>query len=351
VANYAPAVVNYVDALNAVTFPNVDRNKIYDQFFDTKPFFALLRTTGHLREIRGGLFHQRTINVGKSPNATWYTGQGGWQMSTFEGLIAFGWDWKFAHDGVVVTGEQIVKNEYSDDAIVELIQGKVDIASLTLPDLVGNDVWRNNPYGTSSDNTAGNPSSIEGCAVQVDDGTISTTVGQQSRTTFPVLKSKANYNNALGSTFINSIQALWSSANRGGVSRTKINFTTELIYNSYWGSLQTPERYVIDPRRLEAIGIKTTGGNDLAFNDAVVLIDEGLPSGVPKPVNAGGSGGYWYGLNTDFFEFVVHPDRFFSMGEWYKDPYGDQYFMDIYLACALLCLRPNRQFVTWVSGG
>ncbi len=47
-----------------------------------------------------------------------------------------GWDWKYAHDGVVITGPQIVENESSDDAIVDLIQGKVDISSLTLPDFV-----------------------------------------------------------------------------------------------------------------------------------------------------------------------------------------------------------------------
>jgi hypothetical protein len=64
-----------------------------------------------------------------------------------------------------------------------------------------------------------------------------------------------------------------------------------------------------------------------------------------------GTGGFWYMLNTDFFEMVVHPDRFFSFGEWYKDPYGDQYFLDIYLAMALKCTRPNRQAVLWCLGG
>ncbi len=83
-----------------------------------------------------------------------------------------------------------------------------------------------------------------------------------------------------------------------------------------------------------------------------MLLDEKCSDGaVPMPVNAGGSGGYWYMLNPDFFEMVVHPDRFFTLGEWYKDPYGDQYFMDIYLAMSLICLRPNRNGVLWVTAG
>lgn len=350
-ANYAPGILNYADALNALTFPDVPRDKITDQYYDTSPLGSLMRGTDHLDEVRGGLFFQENINVAPSPNAVWYTGAGGWKMASFNGIIPLGWDWKFAHDGVVITGEQIVKNEGSDAAIVNIIQATVDITSLSLPDLLNKDMYINNPYGTNSDGTTGNPASVEGLAVLVDDGTISTTVGQQSRTTYPLLKAKTNYNNAQNATFVNSLQSLWSSANRGGMSRTKINLTTESNYNYFWGSLQSPERYTIDPRKLEAIGIKTTGGNDLAFNDAVVLIDEKCPTGVQKPVNAGGSGGYWYMLNTDFFFFKVHPDRFFSIGEWYKDQYGDQYFMDIYLACAFICTRFNRQAVTWVSGG
>jgi len=351
VANYASAVVSYADALNAVTFPNVPRNKIVDQVFDTSPFYALLRGAKHIREVRGGLFHQRTINVGKSPNFVWYAGSGGWKMQTFEGLIAFGWDWKFAHDGVVISGDQIIKNEYSDDAIVDLIQGKIDIAEMTGPDQMAQDLYRNVPGGTNTDGTAGNPNAWEGLAVQVDNGTISATVGQQSRTTYSILNSKVNYNSAIGAGMMAALQALWLAANRGGLSRTKLNLVTEAIYGSMWGQLQTPERYTIDPARLEALGIKTTGGNDLGFNDSVILLDEKVPTGVQKPVQAGGSGGYWYGLNTDFFELAVHPDRFYSIGEWFKDPDGDSYFIDIYFAGALIGLRPNRQFVAWMSGG
>ena len=259
-------------------------------------------------------------------------------------------DWKFARDGVAITGEEIIKNESSPDAIADLVQSRVDISSLTLPDLIAGDVYKNNPYGTGSDGNPGNPLSIEGLAVSVDNGTLAPNFGQQSRTTYPVLDAKVNYAGSVGSTILAQLQALWSSANRGQQSRTKVCFTTEAIYNSIWGQLQTPERYTIDPRRLEALGIKTTGGNDLAFNDAVILIDEKVPTSVVAPGSTG-SGGFFYGLNTDFFELSVHPDRFFGLTPWYKDPYGDQYFMDIFFAGALKCKRPNKQFNLWASGG
>jgi hypothetical protein len=346
----AGTVANYADALNAVTFAAVEPNRIYDQVFDNSPLSAVVRHTDHLTEKRGGLFIQKQLNVGKSPNAGWYTGGGGWQMAKFDGIIAAGWDWKLAHDGVVVLGQEIILNSEADEAIVDLVQARVDVSSLTLPDLFATDLYTNNPYGTRSDNTPGNPASIEGLAVLVDDGTISNTVGSVSRTTYPILKSKVNYNSSTA-TLITDAQKQYLAANRGQLSRVRLVTTTEALYGSFWGSLQTPERYVIDPRRLEAIGLKTTGGNDLAFNDAPVLVDEKVPTSVPRPVNQGGSGGYWYMLNLDFFELVVHPDRFFSLGQWYKDPYGDQYFMDIYLACALLCTRPNKQAALWVSGG
>lgn len=349
---YANAgVTNYADALNVLTLPNIPRDHITEQVVDTSPLFALMRGADHLVEERGGLFLQETINTSLSPNASFYQGAGGWKMSTFQGFIALGWDWKFAHDGVVITGPELTINDGFTDAIASLIQGRVDISSLTLPDLVAGYLFKNNPYGLNSDNTAGDPSGPEGLAVLVDDGTISATVGQQSRTTYPILNAKTNYNAGLTATMISQLQAMWSRANRGGLNRSKVNFTTEAAYNAYWGFLQTPERYFLNPHAMQAIGWKTTGGSDLGFNDAVVLIDEKCPTGVVSPVTKSGSGGYWYMLNTDFFELVVHPDRFFSFGEWYKDPYGDQYFLDIFLAFALKCKRPNRQAVLWQSGG
>lgn len=345
-------ITNYTDALNVLTLPNIPKDHITEQVVDTSPLFALFRGTNHLVEERGGLFLQETINTSLSPNASFYAGAGGWKMSTFQGFIALGWDWKFAHDGVVVTGPELTINDGSPDAIASLIQGRVDISSLTLPDLVAGYMFKNNPYGTNSDGTSGDANGIEGLAVLVDDGTISTTIGQQSRTTYPILNAKTNYNAGLTSTMISQLQAMWSRANRGGLSRTKVNFTTEGCYNAYWGFLQTPERYYLNPHAMEAIGYKTTGGNDLAFNDAVVLIDEKCPTGVSSPKGGvSGSGGFWYMLNTDFFELIVHPDRFFSFGEWYKDPYGDQYFLDVYLAFAFKCKRPNRQAVLWHVGG
>ncbi len=235
------------------------------------------------------------------------------------------------------------------EAIYDPVQERVDVASLTLPDLMATDFITNNPYGTRSDGTAGNANSVEGLAVLVDDGTISNTVGGISRTTYPSLKSITNYNNALGASFISSIQTLNIAANRAGTSRVRVHITTLLAFGSYWSSLQTPERYILDPQRLEAIGIKNTGGNDLAFNDAPVIPDPKMPSGVVRPGVGTGSGGFWYGLNLDTFKHVVHPERFFSIGEWQKDMYGDQYFLDIFYAGTTLCKRPNRSFVSWIS--
>src|SRR5271166_2816526 len=131
---FASVVTSYASALNNITFPAIKRDRITDQVFDTSPWLALMRATGHIKKVTGGLYIGEVANIGRSPNAGWYVGQGGFSIKTFEGLIQLAWDWKFAHDAVVVTGPEIVLNENSDDAIVDLIQGRVDVASLTLPD-------------------------------------------------------------------------------------------------------------------------------------------------------------------------------------------------------------------------
>lgn len=343
-------ITNFTDALNAVTRASVEPNKVYDQTFDDSPLFGVLKKNC-VKEERGGLFIQRNFNIGKSPNSGWYTGAGGWKMAKFDGIVPAGWDWKFAHDGVVVLGPELVLNSGSDEAIVDLVQARVDVTALSLPDVTATDFFRNNPYGNTSDGTAGNPASIEGLAVLVDDGTISTNVGALSRTTYPSLKSAANYNIAGANALLSALQTLSLSANRGQASRVGINLTTPGNIGLFWGLLQTPERYTISVSKAESIGLKTTGGNDLAFNDTPVLLDEHCPTGVKSPLTASGSGGLWYGLNLDTFQLIMHPDRSFAMSDWYKDQDGDQYFLDIFLAAALLCTQPKKNYVGWVSGG
>src|SRR5271156_733750 len=174
---YALAGINsYADMLSAVTLQAVDPDVVYDQYFDTSPFFAVVRSTQHCRERRGGKFIQEQVNITRTTNGAWYIGGGGWQMSTYEGIIAMAWDWKFYHNGVVATGPEIMINQDSPEAIVDLVQGRTDVTGLSAADDVAYNVIVNNPYGTNSDQTVGNPLSVEGLAVLVDNGTLSTTV-------------------------------------------------------------------------------------------------------------------------------------------------------------------------------
>jgi hypothetical protein len=346
---YGAQVVNYQDALQSLTLQAVDKGRVFDQFFNNAPFFEILRQ--RKREQYGGLFVQKQFSVSKSANTTWYQGAGGWTIAPYEGFVDLAWNWCYLHDGIAVTGPEIVVNQDSDEAIVGLVQARLDNANLSAVDYIASAMINNNPYGNNADSTTGNPLGFEGLAVLVDNGTISNTVGQVSRTAYPTLNSQVNYTNTLNASFLSTIQTLNSSANRGSVSRVNMHLTSEGAYNYYWGLLQPNERYSMDPRVVEnTLRLKNTGGENLAFNNAPIFYDTHVPTGVPSPQTTVGSGGYWYGLNLDTFEFFHHPDRFFANSEFYKDIYGDVYYLDIYLAGGLVCEAPNRNFVTWIAG-
>ena len=349
-AGYASQVNTYVDALNVLTLQAVDKGRVFDQVFNNAPFFEILRR--NLKEQRGGTFVQKQFSVGKSPNTQWYQGSGGWEIAPYEGFVGLGWNWCYLHDGIAVTGPEIVENEDSDEAIVNLVQARLDNANLSAVDYVASAMINNNPYGNNADGTAGASQGFEGLAVLVDDGTISATIGGASRTAYPSLNAQTNYANTQSASFLSSIQALNTSANRGSMSRINMHLTTSSNYNYFWGLLQPNERYTIDPNIVEAtLKLKNTGGENLAFNNAPIFYDTHVPTGVVSPKTGIGSGGYWYGLNTQTFEFFAHPDRIFANSPFYKDAYGDLYYLDIYLAGGMLCEAPNRNFVSWISGG
>lgn len=345
---YAAQGNAYLDALSSLTRENVEYDSVFDQIFNNSPFFGAVQD--RVSYLDGGLFDSEVINLGRSPNSMFYSGAGDFKMAAYDAERRMNWDWKLAHDAVVATGFELLVNDNSDLAIVNLIQSRVDLAAVSLRDMFSRDMYVNNPYGLNSDGTVGNPDSFEGLAVAVDDGTISDTVGGLSRTAFPQLRAMTNYSNALGTTFLPAMQALYAATNLSDDTATGINLTTKGAWNAYWGSLTANERYVVE-RDGSTMGIKNSGGTKLAFNDAIVVIDPKCPTGVTKPGVVGGpTGGFWYGLNLDFFRFRMHSQRKFTQGEWRQDIGSDAFFMDIWFAGMLECLRPNKQLVSWIQG-
>lgn len=348
---YASQVTSIPDVLSLFTRQLVE-HKVWDQFFNAAPFVQFLKK--HTKPLKGGTYIQKQFNIGKSPNGAFYTGAGGWSMVPItNAAIGLGWNPILYHNGIVVEGVDIETNEDSPEQIVPLIQYELDNARMSSVEDLAYAFMNNNPYSTTGlnpDGNASNPVGPEGLCVLIDDGTISANVGAQSRTTYPLLSAQVNYNVGALST-LSPIQTLWTSANRGSRDKVNLCLTSELNFNTIWGLFQVNEKYQIDPRSYDQIGVEAAGSNNLAINGAPIIYDTRVASGVKSPKTGVGSGGLFYGLNMATFELFVNQNRNLTEGPFYKDPNSDAYWMDLYWYGALTNNAPNRSFAAWISGG
>lgn len=344
-----PSPTVFTGALNTFTRQAIE-HKTYDQLFNSSVVMELLKN--RIDRIAGGLYIQSQISYGKSPNTSFYNSQtGGWNIAPANDFATIAQNWSYTHDAAAISGIELDVNQDSTEEICSIIQTRLDNVMLSIVDFTATALIVNNPYGQSSDGTAGNPLGYEGLCVQVSDATVSPTVGGQSRTALGgVLNSQTNWANQLNASLISSLQALDTAANKGSMSRVNAIVSTSDVYNYYAGLLQPNERYIMDSRFMESnYGTKVSGMLNLSLNGMPFFYDNHIPNGVPSPVTGTGSGSYLYGLNLDTFRFIVSKQREFSIGNWFKDQFSDNYFVDVYLAAALECFRPNANYVSWIA--
>ena len=346
-------VVTYTGLLNSSTrdYPN---DVVWDQFFQARPFFELLANGKRRKVISGGLFIREAFNYGKSSNGQFYSASnpGGWLTVPYNKTFTTGYNWVYYRNGVAMTGPEINENSNSDEAIFDMVDFRVSNMMLSCKDDLAVNLLLNNPYGNSLDGTVGNPMGYEGLAVQVSDSSYANSVGGQLRSAFPVLNSITNWANTLSSGLPATLQSLDAAANRAAESRVNVLLTNSVIYSYYASLLAVNERYTLDTRIQEQeLGVKNSGQNNLAFNNCPIFYDTSMPSAVVNPTTGTGSGSFVFGLNMNTFKFKVSEMYNFKVGPWYADIYGDQYYKNLLSASAFYCVAPNKNFITFVSGG
>ena len=130
-----------------------------------------------------------------------------------------------------------------------------------------------------------------GLGALVDDGSVVSTIGGLSRSTYPTLASTVTA--SLGTLTLAKLDTLWMAVTSGS-QKPGVGAATESVFNSY-GQLLRPQERI----NKEAGSMKSmkggTGFSGLAYNSATVLPDEKCTSGM------------FAFLNEDFIDFYALP--------------------------------------------
>lgn len=249
--------------------------------FDKSAFWTRLKQENKVAK-RGGNkiqkpFRYRPLGTSSSVNPT--------DQAIFEVIdtrSALEWDWKYYRANSIISWDERVKNT-GDPQIVSLIKDKATEMQEDLYDAFASDL-----YGAQT------ALGLIGLRTMVGSGTYggvaiadaSTWVGFDDTATHVL----ALYGSA--SLSFNQNRATF------GTSRPTLHVTTRNLYSKFM-SLFEGQKIYNDNRLAEA------GFDNIVFMGGPVVGDFYVTAS------------YWYGLNIDDIEFVVHPDFDFKLTDWF----------------------------------
>lgn len=142
-----------------------------------------------------------------------------------------------------------------------------------------------------ADGTGNNSKDTLGLAALVDDGTVVSTIGGLSRSTFTTLKSTVTASS--GTLSLAKVDTLWSAVS-SGAQRPTAFYATETVFNLYGQLLRPQERITKDASRMKGLE-GGTGFTALAYNGKPLIQDEKCPTGL------------LIALNEDFVDYYALP--------------------------------------------
>jgi len=188
-------------------------------------------------------------------------------------------DWKQAYVDVTVDGwtEAIA---LGSNKIRNIVEDKMDNGRETMSKIL-NDGMR----------SGGEDGQIDGLPAICDDGTNYATYGNITRSTDTWAKANLD---ATGGVYSNSMfQTAYGNCSKNNKHPDMI-MTTQAVYNSMWGKMTPQQRYNQSDAHAD---LRALGFSGIEFNEAMVLVDDDLDTGLA------------FFVNTEFLEFVVHTER------------------------------------------
>src|SRR6185437_2392483 len=209
---------NYLNTLQTIVREGFVTKAIIDTFFTSQRLFQELRDLTDRQN--GALALTWPYNMGKTSNTVAFAGGQALPANSLDTFIRASLPWKYYADALALNVTDLQQAD-SPEAIASLVDSQLDIVKMSIADRLAGDII------TSTQATF--PLQVNGMAEAIDDGTVATTYGGISRTTYPTTKGTTSYGLTLGSTTVNDLYALTLKASQDG-HRPNFFATTRLVF-------------------------------------------------------------------------------------------------------------------------
>lgn len=263
--------------------------EITDNIYASNPLFFRLNQA-HKISVRGGYQIEAPLLYSRFTAGGAYSGLDLLDVSPADTIRNAAWDWKQYYVPVTVDGLTLIKTD-SPEAIADFIKQYFAQAEMELSEFLGDGVWSN---GVT------NVKKIDGIQGAVDDGTVLTTYGGLSRSTYTWWRSSVDTSTT--QLTLTALQTQFGNQTYGGRHPTLI-VTTQANYNRYWVLNQANVSLNIQPTAVDE-QLANAGFTNVLFNGVPFLVDSHAPANSV------------YLLNEDFINLAVSPRGDFYMEDF-----------------------------------
>lgn len=290
-----PGNANYSTAVLTATFQIFLSKTPKDAIFNDLPLFAWLNSKGKIKR-KGGTPILTPLMYGKSSAVGSYQGYDLLDVSPQEGLTNAQFTWKQYYATVTISGKEELENS-GEGQQIDLLEAKWAQAKMSLEDKLDSDSFL--------DGTGNGGLDITGLALAVDSAGTYGNIARSTNTWWSAQETAVGGVLAIGGT--GGMRRIYNDCAFGRGKRTPdLILAPQICYEAYEALMDPYMRY--SNTGDQNVGFKS---QSLRFRDASMFYDEYCQSGV------------MYFLNSEYINFLVHPERDMHVGGFQTPPNQD----------------------------
>jgi hypothetical protein len=262
--------------------------EISDNVSQHNALYRRLKTNGKIKKLSGGYEIVRPLDYAENATYQRYSGYDALDIGASDVLSAAKFDWVQAAVHVTASGRELRMNS-GKEQLIDLAAARTKNAMRTAANNMSLDLYSS---GSLTNQMGGLGTIIQTAGTG--------TVGGINSSTYTFWQNQfteMSGTNAYGGVRADMMK-LWLNCARGA-DQTDLIVATQDLYQAFWESLTTNQRYTSDDKDA------TAGFNALRFQQADVIFDR-------QATNFTSTGEKMYFINSDYLELVVHRDANWS---------------------------------------
>lgn len=277
--------------------------QVADNVYQSNLMFHRLNSANR-RIIQGGYQVEQPLMYAKMAAGGPYSGYQLLNIAPTDSILNGAWQWKQYYSPVTVDGLTLIKTD-APDAIANFLNIYFAQAEMDLADQLGNGVWSDGVTNTLN---------IDGIAGAVDNGTLLSTYGSLSRSTYTWWKAQEDRTTT--ATTLSAYRSLMGNCTQGGRHPTII-VGTQLAYNYFYNQNTSIQRFPSQPGGQDE-QLAQAGYNNLLFDGVPFTVDSHISTapGFVAGTGANTGTGNVFMLNEDFMFLYVSPKANFTLEDF-----------------------------------